>query len=175
MTQFKKTLTCNQTRNVRTAVVTYNDLNDKDTLFGGEIMSHFDSACGRAVYNFVKGPTFTASVDSLTFIRPVHKNETIYVEAYVSGRGKSSVEAFAKLVSSNPHTDERHISAFAFLTFVLADRSDASFDIPLIQPDSEEEKMICAGYDERRSVNLAKRSQNSQLLSGLSTKQIWDA
>jgi len=46
--------------------------------------------------------------------------------------------------------------------------------MPLIQPESEEEKVICAGYDERRSVNLAKRNQNSQLLSALSTKQIWD-
>ena len=56
MDHTKKELTCNQTRNVRTAFVSYSELNDKDTLFGGEIMSHFDSACGRAVFNFVKRP-----------------------------------------------------------------------------------------------------------------------
>ena len=54
MNPTKKELSCNQTRNVRTAFVSYSELNDKDTLFGGEIMSHFDSACGRAVFNFVK-------------------------------------------------------------------------------------------------------------------------
>ena len=46
--------------------------------------------------------------------------------------------------------------------------------MPQIQPESEEEKMICAGYEERRINNLVKRNQNSRLLSGLSTKQIWD-
>ena len=42
MNPTKKELSCNQTRNVRTAFVSYSELNDKDTLFGGEIMSHFD-------------------------------------------------------------------------------------------------------------------------------------
>ena len=70
MDHTKKELTCNQTRNVRTAFVSYSELNDKDTLFGGEIMSHFDSACGRAVFNFVKRPSFTATVDLIAFIQP---------------------------------------------------------------------------------------------------------
>ncbi len=39
MNPTKKELSCNQTRNVRTAFVSYSELNDKDTLFGGEIMS----------------------------------------------------------------------------------------------------------------------------------------
>lgn len=173
MENLKKTLTCNQTRNVRTDVVTYKQLNDKDTLFGGEIMAHFDSAGGRAVYSFLKRPSFTASVDSIEFIRPVHKNDSIYVEAYVSGCGKTSVEAFIKLVSADLRTDERHISAFAFLTFVLADRSDPSFEMPIILPESEEEKAICAGYADRRKANLAKRSQNDAILSRLSDRPIW--
>ncbi|CZQ92653.1 Hypothetical protein Tpal_1524 [Trichococcus palustris] len=169
----KKTLTCNQTRNVRTEVVTYSRLNDKDTLFGGDIMAHFDIAGGRAVFNFLKRPSFTASVDSIEFVRPVYKNEAFYVESYVSGCGKTSVEVFVKMISSNPLTEESHISAFAFMTFVLADRSDASFKMPLIQPESEEEKTVCAGYADRRKASLAKRNQNDAILSRLSDKPIW--
>jgi acyl-CoA hydrolase len=175
MTSRKKEMTCNQTRNVRTAFVGYNDLNDKDTLFGGEIMSHFDSASGRAVFNFVKRPSFTATVDLVAFIHPVLKNEAIYVEAYVSGCGKTSVETFAKLIATDVRTGESRICAYSFLTFVITDSSDPDFVMPLIIPESEEEKLICSGYEERRINNLVKRNQNSRLLSGLSTKQIWDA
>ena len=175
MNPTKKELSCNQTRNVRTAFVSYSELNDKDTLFGGEIMSHFDSACGRAVFNFVKRPSFTATVDLIAFIQPVQKNEAIYVEAYVSGCGNTSVEAFAKLTATDVRTGESRICAYAFLTFVITDSSDPDFLMPLIQPESEEEKLICSGYEERRTNNLIKRNQNSRLLAGLSTKQIWDA
>ncbi|MFZ2425530.1 MAG: acyl-CoA thioesterase, partial [Trichococcus flocculiformis] len=134
MNPTKKELSCNQTRNVRTAFVSYSELNDKDTLFGGEIMSHFDSACGRAVFNFVKRPSFTATVDLIAFIQPVQKNEAIYVEAYVSGCGNTSVEAFAKLTATDVRTGESRICAYAFLTFVITDSSDPDFVMPLIQP-----------------------------------------
>ena len=119
MDHTKKELTCNQTRNVRTAFVSYSELNDKDTLFGGEIMSHFDSACGRAVFNFVKRPSFTATVDLVAFIQPVRKNEAIYVEAYVSGCGNTSVEAFAKLTATDVRSGESRICAYAFLPWCI--------------------------------------------------------
>ena len=111
----------------------------------------------------------------IAFIQPVQKNEAIYVEAYVSGCGNTSVEAFAKLTATDVRTGESRICAYAFLTFVITDSSDPDFVMPLIQPESEEEKLICSGYEERRTNNLIKRNQNSRLLAGLSTKQIWDA
>ena len=175
MNPTKKELSCNQTRNVRTAFVSYSELNDKDTLFGGEIMSHFDSACGRAVFNFVKRPSFTATVDLIAFIQPVQKNEAIYVEAYVSGCGNTSVEAVAKLPATDVRTGESRICACAVLTFDITNSSDPDFVMPLVQPESEEEKLICSGYEERMTKYLIKRNQKRRLLAGLSTKQIWDA
>ncbi len=85
------------------------------------------------------------------------------------------MEAFAKLTATDVRTGESRICAYAFLTFVITDSSDPDFVMPLIQPESEEEKLICSGYEERRTNNLIKRNQNSRLLAGLSTKQIWDA
>lgn len=169
----KNTKTCNQTRAVRSEILVARHMNDKDTYYGGDMMAHFDTAGGTAVYNFLQKPSFTATVDTLVFHQPVRRNELIHVEAFVSGAGKSSVEVFTKLVATNLQTQESRLCAYAFLTFVVADRTDPEFVMPILVPESEEEQAICAGYEDRREENIRKRNNQKDLLDKISLMPPW--
>lgn len=168
------TRTCNETRTVRSEIVVNRHLNDKDTYYGGDIMAHFDSAGGGTVFNFLRKPSFTATVDNLTFLSPVHKSEQIYVEAFVSGAGKSSVEVFTKLVATDLKTFEKRLAAYAFLTYVIQDRENPDFIMPRVVPESDEEVAICRDYDMRRQINLEKRGHNKMIQENISLKPIWE-
>lgn len=170
----KETMTCNQTRVVRSDIALPKHLNDKETVFGGEIMSHFDIAGGNTVYNFMKKTAFTATLDYMVFIEPVRMADMMYIEAYVSGSGKTSAEVFVKLVSSNVDTFEKKLCSYAFLTYVLADRSDPTYELPIIKPESDEEKVVCGGYEERRKTNLAKRKDSQEIIRNITVKPIWE-
>lgn len=166
--------TCNQTRAVRSEIIVARHLNDKETLYGGDIMAHFDSAGGSAVYKFSERPTFTASVDTFQFVDTVEKGDAIYVESYVSGAGSTSIEAFVKLISTDLKTFERKLCAYAFLTYVLQDRGAHAKPLPELVPESEEEKTVCAGYEERRKVNLEKREQTKHIPRSVNLLPIWE-
>lgn len=166
--------TCNQTRVVRSEIIVARHLNDKDTLYGGDIMAHFDSAGGSAVYKFTGRPTFTASVDTFQFLDTVRKGDGIYVESYVTGAGATSVEAFVKLISLDLKTFERKLCAYAFLTYVLQDRSMDARPLPVLVPESDEEVAICEGYAVRRQANLKKREQNKSIPRSLNLLPIWE-
>lgn len=168
------TRTCKQSRAIRSEILVARHMNDKETYYGGDIMSHFDSACGTSVYKFLRKPTYTATVDTLTFVAPAERGEMVYVESYVSGVGKTSVEVFVKLVANDTKNWERKLCAYAFLTFVLADRNDPTFQMPVLVPETEEEIMIYAGYEERRKENLAKRKNQQSLIDNISIVPPWE-
>lgn len=172
--QNKNVRTCNQTRIVRSDIALPKHLNDKATVFGGEIMSHFDLAGGNAIYKFVKKKAFTATLDHMVFIEPVCMADMMYIEAYVSGAGKTSAEVFVKLVSNNMDTWEKKLCSYAFLTFVLADRTDPNNLMPEIKPETAEEIAICSGYEERRKINVAKRKESKKIIGKIDLNPIWE-
>lgn len=166
--------TCNETRVVRSEILVPRHMNDKDTYYGGDMMAHFDSAGGGAVYKFVRKPSFTASVDSFAFLKPAKRGESVYIESFVTGAGKTSVEVFVKLISTDLKTWENKLCAYAFLTYVLEDREDSSFQMPTLIAESEEEKAIVAGYQERRKQNLEKREASKQFMNHISLLPAWE-
>lgn len=170
----KETRTCNQTRIVRSEIIVNRHLNDKDTYYGGDIMAHFDSAGGGAVFNFLREASFTATIDEMTFISPVYKSEQVYVEAFVSGAGTSSVEVFTKLVATNLKTYEKRLAAYAFLTYVVQNRKNPEFVMPTLVAESIEEIAICEGYAKRRRMNLEKRDQGKDILEVVQLLPIWE-
>lgn len=137
-------------------------------------MAHFDSAGGGAIFNFLRKASFTATVDEMTFVSPVYKSEQIYVEAFVSGAGTSSVEVFTKLIATNLKTYEKRLAAYAFLTYVVQDRKNPEFVMPTLVPESAEEIAICEGYAKRREMNLRKREQGKNILDAVKLLPIWE-
>ena len=115
-------------------------INNKDTLFGGELFSLIDKAASMAAQKHAENSVVTASIDHLSFKKPVFKGEHLILKAMVNYAGNTSMEVGVKVQVENPHNGSlRHI-ATAYLTFVAVDEDMKPIPVPKIKPISSKEK-----------------------------------
>ncbi len=149
---------------VQTHSILPNQLNNHGTLFGGELMSMLDIAASIAVTRHIRTQSVTASTDSVDFLHPIQRNDAITIETYVSGVGRSSVEVFCKVIGEK---------LLAFLTFVAFNTDKSKAVVPLIEPETDEEKFVCSGYEERKINRFAKREFNKQFARKITVTNSW--
>ncbi|RVU54555.1 acyl-CoA thioesterase [Anaerosphaera multitolerans] len=136
------------------------DLNGKNDLYGGRLLDYADHLAGAVAIRHLRGSVTTASVDSFNFLKPFHLGELLFAEAYVSGVGNKSMEIFIKFYAEDVITNERFLGAHCFYTFVATNLKGKK--IPQIIPETEEERRIMAGYEERRRQNLERVKRNKE-------------
>ena len=100
----------------------------------------------------------TASLDNMNFLKPLPEGNSVCIESYVTGAGNTSVEVFAKIIGEDLLTGDRYIAATSFLTFVALPEDRDNFEMPLIVPESDEEKFLCAGYEKRKAERMIQRA-----------------
>ena len=130
---------CKESLAFRTGRVFPNDMNNHDTLFGGKLMSLIDEVASISAIRHCRATVVTASTDSVDFLRPIHKMDSVCLESYVTYVGRTSLEVFVKVVSEDLFTGERHIAATSFLTFVAMDDDGNPTQVPPVIPETEEE------------------------------------
>ena len=65
------------------------------------------------------------------------------------------MEVFCKVVGEDVLNGERYLAATSFWTFVALPREgETDFTVDAIVPETDEEKFICSGYEERRKARL---------------------
>ena len=162
--------TCKETRSVQTHLIMYPHMNMHKALYGGQLMHWMDETAGIAAARFARTSLVTASLDHLDFLLPLHEGHSVCLEAYVSGSGKRSMEVFVKVIGEDLLKSQRYLAATSFLTFTSLDRD---ITLPDVTPESEEEKYICAGYEERRAVRKEKRQESIKLTEHVDTRLPW--
>ena len=63
-------------------------------------------------------PVVTASTDRLDFFEPLYANQSVCLESFVFGTGRTSMEVFVKVTGEDLPTGRRFIAATCFMTFV---------------------------------------------------------
>ncbi|THE14334.1 acyl-CoA thioesterase [Enterococcus hirae] len=152
------------------------DLNPFGYLFGGNLMTMIDDAASISVTRHCRRGAVTASLDSLNFLKPLHENHSVCVESYVSGAHKKSMEVFVKIIGEDLTTGERYLAATCFTTFVAVPSHmnlETSFTVPKVIPETEEEKLVCSGYEKRRSARQTERKAYKEFAASLSTDLPW--
>lgn len=162
-----------ESRVVRTQRVFPNDLNHQETVFGGHIMSTMDQVASISVARHTRKQAVTASMDSVDFINPAGLESSICAESFISGVGTSSVEAFCKVIVENLMTGERELCATAFLTFTCFEEDGSLATVPLVEPETEEEKFIHSGYEARRQERLENRQWSLDMQKNISLDIPW--
>lgn len=168
--QIKK---CRESRVIQTHRVFPNELNHHGTLFGGRIMSLIDDTASISVSRHARKPAVTASMDSLDFINPIGVDHSVCVESFISGAGKSSLEVFCKVIGENLASGERLLCATAFITFTCFNEDDSLALVPLVEPETPEEKYICKGYVSRREERLKNREWSTEMKKNVSLSIPW--
>lgn len=165
---------CRESRVVQTHRVFPYDLNQHKTLFGGKLMSLIDDTASISATRHSRGVCVTASTDSLDFLHPIQEDHSVCVETYVTGVGKSSIEVFAKVMGEVLLTGERYLAATSFMTFVeLPSKEKPTILVPLVEPQTSEEQMVCAGYEERRKKRVSIRHFNEEFAETVTLAAPW--
>lgn len=108
-------------------------------------------------------------------LHPVKAGHTICLEAFVTWTHRSSMEVFVKAITENLLTGERQVCATAFMTMVAVDADGRPVEVPPVYPETEEEKWLYDGAEERMNYRK-KRSKDSKVLAEkFGTDFPWDS
>lgn len=135
-----------------------NDLNSERTVFGGLVMGLCDRTALIVAERHTGLTCVTAAVDSLQFVSPARAGETLVVKAMINRAWNSSMEIGVKVITENSHNGETRHVVSAYLTFVGLDPNGEPVPVPLVLPQTEEEKRRFDAAQVRRNARMAARA-----------------
>ncbi len=146
------------TLTVLTELVLPNDTNPLNNLMGGRLLHWMDIATAIAARRFSKRIVVTAAVNHVSFDRPIPMGSVVTLEAKVSRSFSSSMEVIVYVYKEENITGERVLCNEAIYTFVAVDQQGKPINVPVLVPETDNEK---------NSFNAAlRRRQLSLVLSG---------
>jgi len=143
---------------VQTDIVLPSETNSLNHLFGGELLSRMDRAASIAARRHCNQIVVTASVNHVSFNKPIPLNSVVSVVAKVSRAFKTSMEVIIDVFIENPEKKNKQQANQGIYTFVAVDNDKNPIAVPPIIPETEEDK---SRYDA-----ALRRKQLSLVLSG---------
>ena len=142
-----------------TELVLPNDTNTLNNLMGGRLMHWMDIGAAIAAQRHSNRIVVTASVDNISFGKPIQLGDVVTLTASISRAFNSSMEVYIKVKSENIPGGKSEVTHSAFFTFVAVDQGGRPIDVPEAVPETDEEKELYAGALRRRQLRLilAKR------------------
>ena len=146
------------TLSIATKVVLPNDTNTIGNLFGGELLAWMDVIASVSAHRHCRRVVVTASVNHVSFQRPIKQASIVTLEAKVSRSFYSSMEVIIDVYVEDQVTGEKIKCNDAIDTFVAVDQHAGPIQVPELIPESEEEK--------KRYDAALRRKQLSLILAG---------
>ncbi|GAA4450673.1 MAG: acyl-CoA thioesterase [Chitinophagaceae bacterium] len=143
-----------ETANVMTELVLPNDTNTLGNLMGGRLMHWMDIAAAIAAMRLCNKPVVTASVDNVSFARPIKLGNILSIETKVTRSFNSSMEVYLKVSGEDLQEKTKYVSNEAYLTFVALNPDGKPTKVPEVIPETEEEKERYNGALRRRQLRL---------------------
>jgi acyl-CoA hydrolase len=96
----------------------------------------------------------TASVNNVSFQKPINHASIVTLEAKVSRAFNSSMEVFLDVFVEDAVTGQREKCNEAIYTFVAVDQNGNPIQVPELIPETDEEKMRYEGALRRKQLAL---------------------
>ncbi len=142
-------------RTIMTELVMPNDTNPLGDLMGGNLMRWMDIAGGICAARHCEAHVVTASVDHVSFRKPINVGNVVTLNACVTRAFNTSVEVFVQVRSGVITEGQSGISNHAYLTFVALDPyNHKPKPVPRVEPKTQEEQDLYDGAERRREVRL---------------------
>ena len=136
-----------------------NDLNAKQTVFGGLIMSMADRLAVVVAERHSGQTCVTASVDSWHFVAPAKENDTLLFSAAINKAWGSSMEVGVRVDAENSYQGTKRHIVSAYFTFVALDAEGKPAPVPALVPENDKEQQRYEAAEVRRQARLAVREQ----------------
>jgi len=148
-----------ESRVTMTELVLPNDTNTLNNLMGGRLMHWMDIVSAISAQKHSNRIVVTASVDNVSFKKPIRLGNVVTLNAQVTRSFNSSMEVSIEVWAEDIPSGHRLESNRAFFTFVAVDQLGKPIDVPELVPETEEEIELYEGALRRRQLRLvlAKR------------------
>lgn len=130
-----------------TVVMLPSDANPKGNVFGGVIMKYVDLIAGLCAKRHAgRANTVTASIDRMTFLKPVFVGNALILFARINFIRRSSMEVQVTVEAEDLDDGTRVHTGTAFVTMVALDKYGKPTEVPhLILVDDEDKKRFQEG------------------------------
>jgi acyl-CoA hydrolase len=159
---------------VMNELVQPNDTNHFGNLLGGRLMYWMDLAGAMAAMKHCNKPCMTASVDNLSFKKPIKLGNLVHIEAKVSRAFHTSMEIHLRVWGEDILDQYTYLTNEAYFTFVALDLQNRPIEVPALVTETEEEKHIYDGALRRRQLRLVlagkMKAEEAHELKALFTK-----
>ena len=149
-----KTRTPDQTLAVNTEIVLPNDTNTLGNLMGGRLLHWMDVIAAVAATRLCKRVVVTASVNNVFFKRPIKLGAIVTLEAKVSRSFSSSMEIIIDVFVEDRTTSKKIEAGRAIYTFVAVDQLGNPIQVPVILPQTDQEKERYDAALRRKQLSL---------------------
>lgn len=150
----KKTKTCKDSFVTMTEMVLPNDTNTLNNLMGGRLMHWMDIVSAIAAQRHCNRIVVTASVDNISFSKPIQLGNVVTLTAFVTRSFNSSMEVYIEVTAEDVPSGKKIESNRAFFTFVAVDQTGRPIDVPELLPETDTEKELYDGALRRRQLRL---------------------
>jgi acyl-CoA hydrolase len=145
----------NDSRTTMTEMVMPNDTNPIGHLMGGNLMRWMDIVGGICAGKHAESYVVTASVDNVSFHKPIMNGDVITLEARVTRAFTTSLEVYVEVFAANIKGGNSRKCNHAFFTFVAIDeQTHTPVPVPQVIPLTQEEENLYEGASRRREVRL---------------------
>ncbi|MBP7274019.1 MAG: acyl-CoA thioesterase [Saprospiraceae bacterium] len=144
-----------ESETIMTEMVMPNDTNPMGNLMGGNLMRLMDIVASICAGKHCEKHVVTASVDHVSFQKPIPLGDIITIKATVTRAFKSSVEIYVEVYVADIKGGNPRRSNSAFLTFVgLDDETKQPTLVPQVIPLTNEEINLYESSARRRELRL---------------------
>lgn len=131
-----------------------NDTNPLNNMMGGRIMHLMDIAAAISAQRHSNRIVVTASVDNISFRKPIFLGDVITINAQVTRAFNSSMEVYIEVYSENIPKQEKYKSHEAFFTFVALNENRKPVAVAEVIPETDREKELYENAIKRRELRL---------------------
>ena len=146
-----------ESRTVIARVMMPQDANIAGNVFGGTILKAVDEIAYVVATKHIRANAVTVSLDSTSFLSPVHIGDLLTLRANVNSVWKSSMEIGVRVEAENPKTGEVRHTGSSYLTVVALDESGRPCEAPDLILETEEDRRRNSEANGRRERRLRGR------------------
>lgn len=137
-----------------TELVLPNDTNTLNNLMGGRLMHWMDIVSAIAAQRHSNRTVVTASVDNISFRHPIQLGNVVTLRAKVTRAFNSSMEVRIDVDAEDIPSGKKIESNSAYFTFVAMDPAGHPANVPEIEPETDEDRILFDGALRRRQLRL---------------------
>jgi len=130
------------------------DANPMGNVHGGTILKLVDLAAAVSALRHARATVVTASIDRMDFYHPVYVGNLISLKASVNYTGTTSMEVGVRIEAEDLKSGKITHTGSSYLTYVAIDEKGNPVNIPIVVPETPEEKRRWREGKTRRTERL---------------------